>query len=224
LQVTPLLALSVMRTLVQLGPLGEVLLGLLDASVIPTPGGLDILLIILVARKPQLWWLYILSATLGSTIGAYLMFRAGRRIGKEGLEERIPEKRLKRVYEWSEKYGIGAVMVPALLPPPFPLSPFLLAAGAMKVRKRTFIPPYAAARVVRYGIVAWLGHLYGRQLIQGIHHYSKPIIWALSAIGIAGGLAFVGYLLYRKHKGLPVFHSTASKKGVKQTEPVRSVA
>jgi membrane protein YqaA with SNARE-associated domain len=209
--IAPLIAGKVWTTLRHLGPIGEVLLGLADASVIPTPGSLDILLILLVGSEPQHWWVYVIAATIGSALGAYITFRIGQKTGKEGLEKRIPEKKLKKVYRWSEKYGVGAVAVPALLPPPFPLSPFLLAAGAMQVPKGKFLSAYAAGRVVRYGIVAWLGIMYGKSLISGLQHYSKPIIWALIGLAVLAGIAATIYLIHRKHQGLPVFHSAEKK-------------
>jgi membrane protein YqaA with SNARE-associated domain len=194
-----------------LGPVGEVLLGVADASVIPTPGSLDILIILLVAGAPQHWWIYVLAATVGSALGAYITYRIGFRGGKEGLEKRIPEKKLKKVYGWSEKYGLGAVAVPALLPPPFPLSPFLLAAGVLKVPRTKFLAAYAIGRLVRYSIVAWLGRLYGKALIHGMQQYSKPIIWALIALAVVGGLVAGIYIWHRKQQGLPALRSAEKK-------------
>ncbi len=206
-----LLTTGLWATLSRLGPVGEVLLGLADSSVIPTPGSLDILLILLVAGSPQHWWIYVIAATVGSTLGGYITFRLGQKGGKEGLEKRIPKKQLAKVYRWSEKYGVGAVAVPALLPPPFPLSPFLLAAGALQVPKKKFLSAFAAGRTVRYGIVAWLGRLYGPHLIHVLRYYSKPITYGLIALAILGGLATTAYLLHRKHQGLPLFHSTEKR-------------
>lgn len=207
----PLIAGTVWTMLRHLGPIGEVLLGVADASVIPTPGSLDILLILLVAGEPQHWWIYVLAATIGSALGAWITFRIGEKTGKEGLEKRIPQKKLKKVYRWSEKYGVGAVAIPALLPPPFPLSPFLLAAGAMKVPKAKFLSAYSAGRVVRYSIVAWLGKMYGKSLINGVQHYSKPIIWVLIGLTVLGGIAATIYFIRRKHQGLPMFRSAEKK-------------
>jgi membrane protein YqaA with SNARE-associated domain len=206
-----LLAGGVWATLSRLGPVGEILLGLADASVIPTPGSLDILLILLVAGSPQYWWIYVIAATIGSALGAYITFHIGQKGGKEGLEKRIPKKQLAKVYGWSKKYGVGAVAVPALLPPPFPLSPFLLAAGALQVPKKKFFAAYSAGRTVRYGIVAWLGHLYGKHLIHVLRYYSKPMIYVLIALAVLGGLAATAYFLRRKHQGLPVFHSAEKR-------------
>src|SRR6266852_2600306 len=66
----PTVALSVRRWIFHLGGLGFIPLGLLDSSVIPLPGSMDVLTIVLSARKPQLWVYYALMATVGSVIGA----------------------------------------------------------------------------------------------------------------------------------------------------------
>ncbi|HWC20249.1 MAG TPA: VTT domain-containing protein [Terriglobales bacterium] len=206
-----IIAGSVWAKLRQLGPIGEVAIGIADASVIPTPGSLDFLIILLMAGAPQHWWLFVLAATVGSTIGAYITYGIGLKGGKEGLEKRLPEKKLKKVYRWSEEYGLGAVAVPALLPPPFPLSPFLLAAGVLRVPKGKFVAAYAAGRLVRYSIVAVLGRLYGQAVIKGIQEYSEPIIWCLIGLAVAGGIAAGVYIWHRKQKGLPALRSAEKR-------------
>lgn len=194
-----------------LGPIGEVLLGLVDASIVPTPGSLDLLLILLVGSSAHNWWIYVLAATVGSSIGAYLMYRIGVKGGKEGLAKRIPERKLAKIYGWSEKYGVGAVAVPAFLPPPFPLSPFLLAAGVMKVPKSKFLAAYSGGRLVRYSIVAWLGLKYGQSIIRAMQKYSRPITWTLIVLAVLGVIAFAGYLWRRKQQGLPMLHSAEKR-------------
>jgi len=206
-----IIAGSVWTKIRALGPIGEVLLGIADASVVPTPGSLDILVILLVGSSPHNWWIYVLAATIGSSLGAYITYGIGLKSGREGLAKRIPERKLKKVYRWSEKYGLGAVAVPALLPPPFPLSPFLLAAGVMKVPKMKFLTAYTAGRLVRYGIVAFLGRIYGQSLIRAVQHYSKPIIWSLIIMAVLGGIAAVGYILRRKQQGLPMLRSAEKR-------------
>jgi len=206
-----IISAQVWAKLRHLGLLGEVALGIADASVIPTPGSLDILVILLVGGEPHDWWIFVIAAAAGSTLGAYITFHIGEQGGKAELAERFPRRKLERMYRWSEKYGVGAVTVPALLPPPFPLSPFLLAAGAMNVPRRKFVTAYAIGRTVRYGIVAWLGRLYGPALIRDMQKYSKPIIWSLIGCAVAGGIAAGIYICRRKQKGLPALHSAEKK-------------
>ncbi|HVH87858.1 MAG TPA: VTT domain-containing protein [Terriglobales bacterium] len=206
-----IIAGSVWAKLQQLGPIGEIAIGIADASVIPTPGSLDFLIILLMGGAPEHWWIFVAAATVGSTLGAYITYGIGLKGGKEGLEKRIPEKKLKKVYRWSEQYGLGAVAVPALLPPPFPLSPFLLAAGVLKVPRAKFLGAYAAGRLVRYSIVALLGRFYGPAVIRGIQRYSEPIIWALIGLAVLGGVGAGIYIWRRKQKGLPALRSAEKR-------------
>ena len=198
-----LLGSGIWSTLKQLGIAGQVLLGIADASVIPTAG------------SHKEWPYYAAMATLGSTLGGYLTFRLGRKGGKEALEKRVPPGKLERVYSMSHRYGFGAIMVPAIMPPPVPLSPFLIAAGAMKVPRHKFITAFSLGRFIRYGVVAFLGKLYGRQLLSFVSRYEKPILWMFVALAVAGGSAATVYFVRRKQKGLPVFRSASMPHGEK---------
>ncbi len=210
-----LLGSGIWSTLKQLGIAGQVLLGIADASVVPTPGSLDALTVLLAASNPKLWWIYAIAATIGSVAGGYLTYRIGVKGGKEALEKRVPPGKLERVYSMSHRYGFGAIMVPAIMPPPVPLSPFLIAAGAMKVPRHKFITAFSLGRFIRYGVVAFLGKLYGRQLLSFVSRYEKPILWMFVALAVAGGSAATVYFVRRKQKGLPVFRSASMPHGEK---------
>ena len=203
------LAAGLWSTLKNLGIVGQVLLGIADASVIPTPGSLDALTVLLAASNQKLWWLYAVAATIGSVAGGYLTYRIGVKGGKEALEKRVPPKKLERIYSMSHRYGFGAIMVPAVLPPPLPLSPFLIAAGAMKVPKHKFLTAFSLGRLIRYAVVAFLGKLYGKQLLSFLSQYYKPILWTLVGVAIAGAILAAIYFIKRKQKGLPVFRSSS---------------
>jgi len=203
------LAAGLWSTLKNLGIVGQVLLGIADASVIPTPGSLDALTVLLAASNQKLWWLYAVAATIGSVAGGYLTYRIGVKGGKEALEKRVPPKKLERIYSMSHRYGFGAIMVPAVLPPPLPLSPFLIAAGAMKVPKHKFLTAFSLGRLIRYAVVAFLGKLYGKQLLSFLSQYYKPILWTLVGLAIASAILAAIYFIKRKQKGLPVFRSSS---------------
>src|SRR6266853_368406 len=74
----PTVARSVRRWIFHLGGLGFIPLGLLDSSVIPLPGSMDILTIVLSARKKELWLYCAFMATIGSVIGGYVTYRLAR--------------------------------------------------------------------------------------------------------------------------------------------------
>src|SRR6202047_5538504 len=87
--VAPTLARSLRRWIFHLGGLGFIPLGLLDSSVVPLPGSMDVLTIVLSARKRELWLYYALMATIGSVIGGFVTYRIARKGGKETLERKL---------------------------------------------------------------------------------------------------------------------------------------
>jgi membrane protein YqaA with SNARE-associated domain len=186
--------------LVQLGGPGLILLAFLDNSVVPLPGSMDILTIALAAHHPAWWWYYAIMATIGGMVGAYPTYRLGRKGGKEALEKKVSPERVKKVYAAFDKHGPWAVVLPALVPPPFPLSPFLLAAGALKLPLRKFFASLAAGRGVRYFLVAWLGAHYSRQLMGFFARYYQPILWLGIGLAVLSSLAALGMWLWHRNR------------------------
>lgn len=193
-----LIAVSVWTRLRHLGGVGLVLLGLADSSVVPLPGSMDVLTIYLAARHRNLWWYYALMATVGAVIGGYITYSLARKGGKEAFERKLSKKKAEKVFARFERWGFGAVAVPALLPPPFPIVPFLLAAGAMQYSRKKFVAALALGRAVRFTIVAGLGALYGRHIVRFFSHYYKPALIILIGLAVVGGiLALVQYYRYK---------------------------
>jgi membrane protein YqaA with SNARE-associated domain len=197
-QILVFLALQAEQTLknwlFQLGGLGFIPLGVLDNSVIPLPGSIDLLTLYLSASKEKFWLYYALMATLGSVIGGFLTYRLARKGGKEALERRFPKKKLESVYKAFERWGWGAVAIPAILPPPLPIVPFLLAAGAMQYPVRKFLFALSLGRAIRYTLLAYLAGRYGGQIIHFISQHAHPALFAgigLAAVVIVIVLYFV---------------------------------
>jgi membrane protein YqaA with SNARE-associated domain len=193
-----LIAASVLTRLRHLGGVGLVLLGIADSSVVPLPGSMDVLTIYLAARHHDLWWYYAFMATIGAVLGGYITYSLARKGGKEAFERKLSSKKAAKVFERFERWGFGAVAVPALLPPPFPIVPFLLAAGAMQYSRKKFIAALALGRTVRFTIVAGLGAIYGRHIVRFFSRYYKPALFLLIGLAVVGGvLALVQYYRYR---------------------------
>ncbi len=87
-----LIAVSVWSRLRHLGGVGLILLALADNSVIPLPGSMDVLTILLAARHPELWWYYAFMATVGAVIGGYITYGLARKGGKEAFERKAVEE------------------------------------------------------------------------------------------------------------------------------------
>ena len=195
----PTVARGLRRWIFHLGGLGFIPLGLLDSSVIPLPGSVDLLTIVLSARKQELWFYYALMATLGSVIGGYVTYQLARKGGKETLERKFRPKTLEKVYGIFGRWGFGAIAIVALLPPPAPMVAFVLAAGAMQYSVKKFLFALTLGRFVRYSILAFLAARYGRHLFTAISHRGHPILIAVVVL-ISAVLAALIFIFVRKRK------------------------
>jgi len=179
---------SALRWLIHLGGPGLILLGLADNSLIPLPGSTDVVTILLAAHHREPWFYYAIMATAGAVLGGYLTYRMARKGGKATLEKRFSKGKVNKVYAIFERYGFAAVAIPALLPPPFPIVPMLLAAGAMQYPTRKFLTALAVGRGIRFTMLAYLGFHYGRHIVNFFALYYWPVTGALVAFSILGGL------------------------------------
>ncbi len=179
-----------------LGLFGLFLVSIVDSSFVPLPipGVTDVMIVLYAAQHADLW-LLVGTATFGSALGGWFSYRVGQSGGLAFIEKRTPPRVFKRVTGWMESHAILAVALPALLPPPAPLSPFVLAAGALKMSLRKFMIAFTASRLLRHGIAAWIGVRYGKHVLVIWQKFSDkwgtPILIVLwSFILISVGIAF----------------------------------
>ena len=199
LNIHMLAATSTMVWLRRLGGPGLILLGIADNSVVPLPGSMDVFTIWLSARHRDLWPYYAAMATVGSLIGGYITYALARKGGKQALERKFPGQKAAKLYQRFEHWGFWTVTVPALLPPPFPMVPFLIAAGALQYSRKKFLGSLALGRGIRFFIVAFLGHVYGKAIASFFSKYYKPALFTLIGLAVLGGvLALVEYLRMRR--------------------------
>lgn len=173
-----------------LTPAGIVVMGALDASLVFfMPLGIDFVVIIMTARTPDLFWLHALLATIGSLAGAAVTFWIGKKAGEKGLTRLVSERRLQRA---KARVSRGAFVVAALavIPPPFPFTPFVLASGALAINPWSFFGALALVRVFRFGVEAALASLYGSQILRWM---KTPVFQAVVGVFIA--LAVLGTIV-----------------------------
>jgi len=172
--------------------------------VIPLPGSMDVLTIWLAAHNRNLWFYYAAMAVVGSLIGGYITYILARKGGKKAFERKLGKRRAEKVYKRFERWGFWAVAVPAILPPPFPIVPFLLAAGAMQYSRKKFIGALAVGRGIRFTIMAGLGAIYGRHITRFFAKYYKPALITLISLAVVAGLfALFHYVRYRQNQNKP---------------------
>ena len=149
-----------------LSPIGVVVLAALDSTLFfSLPFGIDAAVVILSARDHELAWIIVLLAVMGSVAGAALTFWMGVVIGEKGLERYIPPKRLMGVRSRIRDTGAIALAALDLIPPPFPFTPFVLAAGALEVDAKLFFVTLTLCRAIRFGIEALFAVWYGRTIL-----------------------------------------------------------
>jgi membrane protein YqaA with SNARE-associated domain len=191
------------------GTLGLFAVSVIDSSIIPlpVPGSTDLLLALLVAHRGSPVFAAA-AATLGSILGGYLTWATGAKGGEAALHRYLPRRFGRRLSAWVEKRGVGAVTLSALLPPPFPLMPLLLAAGALGVSRKRFLVSFGLARTFRYALVAWLADTYGRVVVRVFRQYlagwSTTIMWIYLGLVVAGILYGLWKFQHqRRQPGLP---------------------
>jgi membrane protein YqaA with SNARE-associated domain len=194
----PSTAHAVRHWFLTLGGPGLILLGLLDSSVIPIPGSMDAMTIVLAAHQRTWWPYYAAMATIGSVVGAYITYRIARNRGEKALHEKVSPRNAKWVTETFEKWGFGAIAVPALLPPPMPMVPFVIAAGALQYSAKRFLAAITLGRVVRYCILAYMGAKYGRRIFAVVLAHGEMTVAVMSGLVVVVVLWLVLMRMRRK--------------------------
>ena len=197
-----------LHLLVSFGIFGLFFISIVDSSFVPLPipGVTDIMLILFAAQKTNVFLLVLLS-TAGSAVGGYLSYQVGQSGGMAFLEKHVPARIFKRVCDWMENHAVLSVALPALLPPPMPLSPFVLAAGALKMSRSKFMTTFTISRFIRHSFAVYLGVHYGRQVLRLWNQFSERwattiliVVW--SAILISCAFAF--WKLYKTSRAVGI--------------------
>jgi LPXTG-motif cell wall-anchored protein len=171
----------------QLGAPGLAIIAFLDSSFLSLPQVGDALIVALTIQHPERWILYSAATTLGSTAGCFVLYSIARKGGEAFLRRKFTEEQIERGLGLFRRYGLLAVVVPAMLPPPTPFKVFVLLAGLAGVRPAAFTLGIAVGRSFRFGAEGWLAYKYGPQATQ----YIKDNLATASLI-VAGLVLMVG--------------------------------
>lgn len=180
----------------ELGGLGLFVIALLDSSFLSFPQVNDILIILLSTTFPSRMPYYAGMTTLGSLIGCFMLYAVARRGGDAFLRKRMKGPYVDRALKLYQKYGLMAVIVPALLPPPVPFKVFVLLAGAAAVSPIRFGIAVVIGRGIRYFGQGYLAVLYGERAADFMKQYGAQIGIGLAVT--AGVAAFIIVKIRRK--------------------------
>lgn len=185
--------------LVGFGALGIFGIALMDAAFIPMPGGPDVVVITLSIAAPALMPLYVLAAMAGSTLGSLVLYFIARKGGQSVLQKFSAEKRAK-VQKALDDYDIWAMLVAAVMPPPFPFKLFVLSAGAFRMPPWRFVLAMVLGRGFRFVLEGVLAVRYGEHATEILKQHSVKIGLGVAAVIIA---AFLVKMLLHRRQGNP---------------------
>jgi membrane protein YqaA with SNARE-associated domain len=183
-----------------LGAPGLFLVTLLDSSVLSLPQVPDLLLVWMVSRQPSRWLIFALMATAGSIAGCTTMYLLARKGGERVLRKMVSADRMERARRTFQKWGLLAVLVPSILPPPAPFKVFVLLAGVVQVPLWQFITAVALGRGFRYTALALLARWYGQQAMTFLDENMRPVSLGVAAVVV---LAALVYALIRQRRTQP---------------------
>jgi membrane protein YqaA with SNARE-associated domain len=154
------------QTLEPYGAPGLMLIAIGDSSFLSLPEVNDAALMALSINNPLRMWEMATMTVIGSVIGCCLLYAVGRRGGEAMLHRRFAAEKVQKVRAWYQKYGMLAVIVPSLLPPPLPFKIFVLSAGAFEISWTRFILAVAIGRSIRYFSEGLIAVWYGQRAMQ----------------------------------------------------------
>jgi membrane protein YqaA with SNARE-associated domain len=172
-----------------------ILIGALDSSLLSLPEINDYLVVARCFTHPRAVIFFPLFASTGSTLGCLLLYTILQRGGLAVLHRRFKLEHVQKVERAYARFGIFALALPALLPPPMPFKIFVATAGALQFPRRKFLLTILIARSVRYYTEGVLAVYYGQRVL-GFMRDNGLII--LTCVGGLGLLALAIYLISNK--------------------------
>jgi membrane protein DedA with SNARE-associated domain len=180
-----------------LGGPGVFLIALLDSSFLSFPEVVDLLVVVLVTHHKERLIYYAGLATLGSIAGCFLLYYVGWAGGEALLRRRFRERHVDRALAMFQKYGLLAVAVPSILPPPIPFKPFVLIAGVARVRPWDFFLAVAIGRGVRYFGEGALAFWYGERASDFLRENTRIVSISVAVIVL---MLAAGWFIYKSRR------------------------
>ncbi|MDQ2835271.1 MAG: VTT domain-containing protein [Acidobacteriota bacterium] len=188
-----------------LGAFGILIVAIIDSSSIPVP--LDPMVVEYIVREPARFLIYCFMAALGAAIGSLLPYYLGRAGGELFLLKRINRARYEKLRDRFEKQEFLAIMIPAMMPPPFPVKIFELAAGVFEMKPLWFFLALLAGKFVRFVVIALVVIIYGpaifHTMIREIHRHQNLIVIAVGLLVLLL-VVYVARKVFDGRRGTPL--------------------
>ncbi|NDD62953.1 MAG: hypothetical protein EBZ36_03075 [Acidobacteria bacterium] len=158
-----------------------ILIGTLDSSLLSLPEVNDYITVARIASNPSEVYIFPLFPAIGSVIGCLILYHIASR-GEQFVARRFHPRHLDRVKGIYRRWGLVALVIPAILPPPMPFKIFVVTAGVLGYPVGRFAVVIMIARTVRYyfwGILAWFFRDEVRRMIDWLGQHVIYILGAL---------------------------------------------
>jgi membrane protein YqaA with SNARE-associated domain len=173
-----------------LGAFGILIVAIIDSSSIPMP--LDAMVAEYVVRNHAGFLIYCVTAAFGTAVGSLLPYYLGRAGGELFLLKRINRARYEQLRDRFEKQEFFAIMVPAMMPPPFPVKIFELAAGVFEMKPLWFFSALMLGKLIRFVVVSLVIMVYG----PAIFHTMMRTVHNQGLMMVGVGIVVVLILVY----------------------------
>lgn len=168
-----------------LGGAGVFLAAFLDSSVLSLPLVTDLLVIQLSSEIPLRMPYYAAAATLGSLAGCIWVYFLARK-GGESYYRKRQGRSPGPIRNWVRRNAVLSVLIPAVLPPPVPFKPFVLAEGVFQVPLPQFVAGILVGRGCRFFLEGLLGFFYGAAAEQFFFRHKFSFLGILLGLVVAG--------------------------------------
>jgi membrane protein YqaA with SNARE-associated domain len=165
------------------GPM-MLLIGALDSSLLSLPEINDYLVVGRCYKYHSAVFYFPLFAAAGSVLGCLLLYTIMRRGGQALLRRRFNPEHILRAERAYARFGVLALAVPAVLPPPLPFKIFVATAGTLEYPRWKFLITVMIARSLRYYVEGTLAVFYGRRVLTFIERNGVAILSIIFAIGL----------------------------------------
>jgi membrane protein DedA with SNARE-associated domain len=146
----------------------------------------------LVSRGEMAFVAVVLAGTLGSVLGALLLYALGRKSGERRLKEladkhgrwlTVSRRDLERAKRWFDRHGMAAVFFCRLVPGLRSL--ISIPAGIARMNFPLFLACTVIGSALWTAALAWFGYLLGSNF-EKVEEYLDPVTWVVfAAIGLA---------------------------------------
>ncbi|MCL4811570.1 MAG: VTT domain-containing protein [Vicinamibacteraceae bacterium] len=183
------------------GAPGLLLISYIDASFFSLPQVNDLLIFWLTLRQPAMMPVYATMATLGSVAGCWTIYALAKKGGEAFVRKRVHERHVERGLALFRRWGLLAILIPSMLPPPTPFKLFILLAGVAGVSTAKLVAAVAIGRGLRYFAVGLLTLYYGEAALLYLAKHATRVGVVIVVLLVAGALLWWWWTKLARREG-----------------------